>query len=178
MRRCLSDTTLMRLQAGDGRAAQSAHLSTCGACADRYRRLAHELETVTYVLLNTDAPRTLVTAPKRSWVPVAAVAAALVVTLAVWYSLAVRRSDVRGPMQRPFQDEATSTFLAEVSLTIFSIDEPLALSFRDVRLASLPLETPDRSGDCVEPDWPLNADCAESTHIDRLLNLLEPSDDL
>ncbi len=133
MRRCLSDTTLMRLQAGDGRAAQSAHLSTCGACADRYRRLAHELETVTYVLLNTDAPRTLVTAPKRSWVPVAAVAAALVVTLAVWYSLG---------------------------------------------LASLPLETPDRSGDCVEPDWPLNAGCAESTHIDRLLNLLEPSDDL
>ena len=177
MKRCLSEKTLMRLQVGDGSAEQRAHLSACGGCGDRYRRLGRELGTVRHVLLHTDEPRPLVVARKRSWLPIVAVAASLVVTLAVWGQLTLRRPDAPGLAARPLQDEEASAFLTEVSLTMFSIDGRLAVSVPDVRVASLSADAPDRGPDCEWPDWPATAGCDETAHMDRLLNLFEPSDD-
>lgn len=177
MKRCLSDKTLMQLQAGDGSAEQRAHRSACGACGDRYRRLGRELETVRHVLLQTDEPRTLVVARKSLWVPLAAVAAALVVTLAVWGHLAVRRPDAPAQAARLLQDEEASVFLTEVSLTMFSIDGRQAASVPDVRIAGLAADAPDRGADCEWPDWTATAGCDETAHMNRLLNLFEPSDD-
>jgi hypothetical protein len=175
MKRCLSDKALMRLQAGDGSAEQRAHLSVCGACGDRDRSLDRELETVRHVLLYTDEPGASV-ARRPSWVSAVAIAASLVVTVAVWGHLAVRRPDAPGSAALQLQDEEASMFLREVSLTIFTIDGHLATSVPDVQVASLPSDTPDRGVDCEWPDGPATGGCDETSNVDRLLTLFEPSD--
>ncbi len=173
MKRCLSDKALMRLQAGDGSAEQRAHLSACGACGDRYRRVDRELETVRHVLLHTDEPSMLVVARRPSWVPVAAVAASLV-TLAVWGHLAVRRPDAPASAMRPLPDEEASVFLRNVSLTMFSIDGRLAGSGPDIQVGGLPADTLDRAADCEWPEWSATGACGEAPDTGRLLNLFEP----
>jgi len=176
MKRCLSDKALMRLQAGEGSAEQRAHLGACGACGDRYRRLDRELETVRHVLLHTDEPKPIVVARKPSWLPVAAVAASLVVTLAVWGHLAGRRPDAPGSAARRLQAEEASVFLREVSQTMFSIGGRLTLSEPDVQVANPPADASDRGADCEWLGWPATEGCDETTGMDRLLTLFEPSD--
>src|SRR5437773_4849844 len=66
MTRCLPDATLVWLRAGNGGADERAHVTACGVCGDRYRRLGRELTTVRYVLLHTDEPGTRVVARTRS----------------------------------------------------------------------------------------------------------------
>ena len=176
MKRCLSDKALMRLQAGDGSAEQRAHLSVCGACGDRYHRFDRELETVRHVLLHTDEPKILVVARKPSWLPLAAVAASLVVTLAIWGHLAVQRPDTPGSAALRLQDEEASAFLTEVSLTMFSIGGRLAPSAPEAQVANLSADVSDRGADCEWLAWPATEGCDETAHMDRLLTLFEPSD--
>ena len=46
MSRCLTDRTLMLLQAGEGGAGARAHLRACPPCATRYRALEDDLGVV------------------------------------------------------------------------------------------------------------------------------------
>ena len=50
MTRCLREKTLLLLSAGGGDSAQRLHLKTCELCAERYRRMAQELELITSTL--------------------------------------------------------------------------------------------------------------------------------
>jgi hypothetical protein len=176
MTRCLPDATLVWLRAGDGGADERAHVTACGVCGDRYRRLGRELTTVRYVLLHTDEPGTRMVARTRSWMPVAAAAAALVVTLAVWGHVALRRLDAPGSGPRQLSGLEASVFLTEISLEMFSIDPRPAAAVSDVRVARLPADAPDRGVDCGWPDWAAVAGCDETAHVDRLRDLFEPSD--
>ena len=110
MSRCLSDAALISLLAGDGTADERAHMTACAACGDRHRRVGSELTTVRHVLLATDPPRTRVVARTRSWA-IAAVAAPLVVTLAVWGHVAIRGPDAPGLAARQRSDHEASVLL-------------------------------------------------------------------
>ena len=57
-----------------------------------------------------------------------------------------------------------------------TIDGHLATSVPDVQVASLPSDTPDRGVDCEWPDGPATGGCDETSNVDRLLTLFEPSD--
>src|SRR5438552_8023209 len=147
MTRCLSDAALIRLLAGDGTADERAHMTACAACGDRHRRAGSELTTVRHVLLATDPPRTRVVARTRSWA-IAAVAAPLVVTLAVWGHVAIRGPDAPGLAARQRSDHEASVLLTELSLAMLSIDARLAASVLDAGVPSLSADAPDRVADC------------------------------
>ena len=123
MSRCLSDAALIRLLAGDGTADERAHMTACAACGDRHRRVGSELTTVRHVLLATDPPRTRAVARTRSWA-IAAVAAPLVVTLAVWGHVAIRGPDAPGLAARQRSDHEASVLLTELSFVIRRMKSP------------------------------------------------------
>jgi len=175
MSRCLSDAALIRLLAGDGTADERAHMTACAACGDRHRRVGSELTTVRHVLLATDPPRTRAVARTRSWA-IAAVAAPLVVTLAVWGHVAIRGPDAPGPAARQRADHEASVLLTEFSLPLFSTDGRLAASVPDVGVLSLSADALDRVADCEWPDWAATAGCDETAHVARLLDLFEAPD--
>lgn len=171
MSRCLSDTTLERLLAGGGSDAQRAHLGTCAVCAERYRRLVAELDTVSYVLRETDEPRARVPVLRRSLVPIATAVTAVVAVVALWSSLA-GRPPVAPPPEPSQRDEATA-YLRDVSYTMFSVSGQAASSLPEGLVADL--STAGEAG-CEWPDWTATNGCDEDARVDRLLDLFRRPD--
>jgi hypothetical protein len=173
MSRCLSDRTLMRLHAGSGRDAQRAHLTACVPCAERSRRIAAELETVSYILLRTAEPRARVAVLRRSLAPVAAMAATLVAVLSLWAYLAVRPPVA--PPSVPAQREEAMAFLRDASFTMFSVHGRATWSMPDTLVADLGTPVARDLG-CEWPDWATTTGCDEDAHMERLMNLFERPD--
>jgi hypothetical protein len=171
MKRCLSTKALLRLYARDGTEEQRRHVDTCGACSRWYQRMSRELEAVKWVLLDTEEPVTAVAARTRLWVPVSAVATALIVLVLLWSNSAVR-SPVRRA-QQPMPAHEAAAVLEDVSLTMFSIEGRPAALVQEARLFGSPVT--EESG-CEGPDWFASAECDQRAHVDRLLNLFEPPD--
>jgi hypothetical protein len=89
MRTCLEDQTLLSLYGGEGTGAERTHLAECHACAERYRRLGRDLETITQALRG-EPPETVgrsLSPFAARWVPAAAVLA-LALTL-VWVGVEI-----------------------------------------------------------------------------------------
>src|SRR5881396_3672157 len=91
----------------------------------------------------------------------AAVAAPLVVTLAVWGHVAIRGPDAPGLAARQRSDHEASVLLTELSLAMFSTDARLAASVLDAGVPSLSADAPDRVADCEWLDWAATAGCDE-----------------
>ena len=162
MTRCLSTKALLRLYAGDGREEQRLHVDTCDVCSRRYQRVSRELETVNRVLLETEEPVRTVAARRRVWVPVSAMATALIALV-----LIVSNSAVRAPFWRssePMPADEAATLLEDVSLTMFSIEDRPAAPVLEARL--LP--------GCEGSDSLAIAACDEHALMDRLMDLFEP----
>jgi len=73
MSRCLTDRTLMLLQAGEGGAGARAHLRACPPCATRYRALEDDLGVVAGALRAGPPPGA--ERPRLRWRAVGALAA-------------------------------------------------------------------------------------------------------
>jgi len=90
MNRCLSNTALYHLYAGDGNTAQQLHLDTCAVCAKRHEQLSQRLSAVEQALRQSPprlyAPEAPIRGRYRYRFPVAAAALAMVFVL-VWGKL-------------------------------------------------------------------------------------------
>jgi len=169
--RCLSDTALERIHAGGGREAQRAHLEMCAVCAERYRRLVAELDTISYVLRETDEPRARVPMLRRSLVPIATAATAVVAVVALWSSLAGRPPVA--PPPEPSQRDETPAYLRDVSYTMFSVSGQAPSSLSEVLVADV--STAGEAG-CEWPEWAATNGCDEDARVDRLLDLFRRPD--
>jgi len=119
MSRCLSERTLVRLIAGNGRENQRAHLAACDRCDARYRAIGRDLDRVTDVLLHSEPPRQSPSLLPRYWVPVTAAAVAGIALL-VWVEITVWRAVTPAP------SEEVTAFLSDISATMFSARDALA----------------------------------------------------
>jgi len=119
MTRCLSERTLLRLVAGDGRAEQHAHRAACARCDARYRAIMSDLDRVSDVLLYTEPIPSTRSVLARYWMPLTASAVAALALL-VWVEIAVWRAVT------PAQQEEVAAFLSDVSATMFSTRDALA----------------------------------------------------
>ena len=171
MSRCLAQRALERLLAGGGSEAQRAHLEMCAVCAERYRRLVAELDTISYVLRETDEPRARVPMLRRSLVPIATAATAVVAVVALWSSLA-GRPPVAPPPELSQRDE-TPAYLRDVSYTMFSVSGQVAPSLSEVLETSA--TTAGEAG-CEWPEWAATNGCDEDARVDRLLDLFRRPD--
>ena len=79
MSRCLTERTLMLLQAGEGRAEERAHLRACPRCAARDRALEDELGVIADALRAGPAPGAA--RPRLRWRAVGALAATVVLAV-------------------------------------------------------------------------------------------------
>src|SRR5439155_652012 len=79
MSRCLTDRTLMLLQAGEGGAGERAHLRACPPCATRYRALEDDLGVVADALRADPPPGAA--RPRLRWRAVGALAATVVLAV-------------------------------------------------------------------------------------------------
>src|SRR5207245_11779906 len=83
MSRCLTERTLMLLQAGEGRAEERAHLRACPRCAARDRALEDELGVIADALRAGPAPGAA--RPRLRWRSVGALAASVALAVgAAW----------------------------------------------------------------------------------------------
>ena len=83
MSRCLTERTLMLLQAGEGRAEERAHLRACPRCAARDRALEDELGVIADALRAGPAPGAA--RPRLRWRAVGALAASVALAVgAAW----------------------------------------------------------------------------------------------
>src|SRR4030095_8761125 len=83
---------LLLLAADEGTSAQQAHLALCTACAARYRRVVHELESIERVLRETSprpAPVPARLFVRRRWLPAVATLAALIAL--IWGGMWLRQ---------------------------------------------------------------------------------------
>jgi len=119
MTRCLSERALLRLVAGDGRAAQHAHRAACARCEAHYRAIMSDLDRVSDVLLHTEPIPSTRSLLARYWMPLTASAVAALALL-VWVEIAVWRAVT------PAQQEEVAAFLSDVSATMFSTRDALA----------------------------------------------------
>src|SRR6059036_4322832 len=93
MNRCLTERTLMLLQAGEGGAEERAHLRACPRCAARHRALEDELGVIADALRAGPAPGAA--RPRLRWRAVGALAAT--VALAVGGAWMWRTTPVAPP---------------------------------------------------------------------------------
>ena len=83
MSRCLTDQTLILLQAGEGGAEEHAHLRACPRCAARRSALAEDLDAIAEAL--RAGPPPLAAHPRLRWRAVGALAASVVLAVgAAW----------------------------------------------------------------------------------------------
>ena len=79
MSRCLTDQTLILLQAGEGSAEEHAHLRACPSCAARRRALAEDLAVIADAL--RAGPPPAAAHPRLRWRAVGALAASVVLAV-------------------------------------------------------------------------------------------------
>ncbi len=171
MSRCLAQHALERLLAGGGSEAERAHLETCAVCAERYRRLVAELDTISYVLRETDEPPARVPVLRRSLIPIATAGTAVVAVVALWSYLAVRPPGA--PPPEPSQRDEAPAYLRDVSYTMFSVSGQAPSSLSEVLVADV--STAGEVG-CEWPDWAATNGCDEDARVDRLLDLFRRPD--
>src|SRR6185436_7957498 len=83
------------VRAGDATPEQRAHAEQCAECRatiEGFRTLAARL-TPARIEVPADVSRRILR-PKRSWRPLAAVAAALLIAVGVWFALRPRKMDI------------------------------------------------------------------------------------
>ena len=119
MNECLNERTLLQVYAHDGTVAERQHLRLCADCAERYEKLAEDLDTLCHILAAPPSRRAVPRAnPLRiGWVPVAAAAVAL---LAVVVGVPWLRQEAPAPTQIAAPRAAVAAFAADVSAALFA----------------------------------------------------------
>lgn len=123
MTECLSERTLLQLHTRDGAAAERQHLRLCADCAERYDKLAEDLDTLRHILA---APPPRPAVPRANplrvgWVPVAAAA---VVLLAVFVIAPWLRPEAPAPTPIAASGATVAAFAADVSAALFADSTP------------------------------------------------------
>lgn len=121
MNRCLKERALLNISAGEGTAAQHAHLRVCADCAERYEAFTDDLKIIGDVLVQTPPTGIAVSrvpAALVRWVPLAAAAAVL---LAV--GLTVTRLYAPTLVQVAARSGNVPAFAADVSAAVFASDD-------------------------------------------------------
>ena len=123
MSECLRDRTLLLMFEGEGASTDQAHLEACEACADRYRRLVHDIEVIEQVL-REEPPRQALYRNSRSlnirWIPAVVALAFLIVS--VWGVMRAQRTTSPVPSEET-RNESAELVLDEVSTAIFSVSD-------------------------------------------------------
>jgi hypothetical protein len=134
MNRCLNERALLALYTHEGTAVAQAHLRLCVDCAERYKLLVQDLETIGQAL---EAPPPVsegrrVLAWRIPWIPAAiACAALLLVALDVAW---VRRIS---PVQVGRRVPSDSVFAADLSNALFATGDANAVPQGVVELSYL-----------------------------------------
>ena len=138
MTRCLTERTLMLLQAGEGSAEERAHLRACPRCAARHRALADDLSVIADALRAGPPPGRA--HPRLRWRAVGALAASLALVVgAAWMWRAARVAPPGGvDVTAQVEDLAGTLFAAPEAAAAgdqsdeaaaFDEDDELALLF-------------------------------------------------
>ena len=141
MSRCLTERTLMALQAGEGGAEERAHLRTCPRCAARHRALGDDLGVIADALRAGPPPGAA--HPRLRWRAVAALAATVVLALGgawMWRAAQVPPPGGGGDVSAQVEDLAGTLFASSEATAAgdqwaadeaaaFDEDDELALLF-------------------------------------------------
>jgi hypothetical protein len=156
MKECLNERTLLQLHTRDGTTAERQHLRLCADCAERYDKLAEDLDTLRHILAAPPPLRAAARAnPLRAgWIPVAAAAVAL---LAVLVGVPWLHQKAPAPTQVAAPGAAVAAFAADVSAALFADSEPtltVALATTDTSYLQAALDV----GPCTRDRY-LNGGC-------------------
>jgi hypothetical protein len=151
MTRCLGEKTLLLLSAGDGNSEHLLHLKTCEFCADRYQRMAQELEFVASTLRQeppadepTDRPIPLL----YRAVPI--LAAFVFAVVLIWGESRFWRSNP-GESSEELATSDLSQLLDQVSEALFPADAPRQMEITGSDLVSVQNALGENcSADCQE----------------------------
>jgi hypothetical protein len=149
MNTCLRNRALLLLAAGEGTSAQQAHLALCTACAARYRRVVHELESIEWVLRETSPRPAPVPARlflRRRWLPTVATLAALIAL--IWGGMWLRQLPQSGVARKTVNQEVVSFLEDQVSPALFAMT--------DVGLVDIPAPVSNLTylQAALDDDWP------------------------
>jgi hypothetical protein len=119
MTRCLTERTLVLLEAGEGAAEERAHLRACPRCAARYRALGDDLELIADAL-HAGPPPAAAAPPRLRWRAVGALAATVALAVgATWLWRAA-------PVPAPGGGGDVGALVEELSGTLFATPEAAA----------------------------------------------------
>ena len=122
MNRCLSDTALYLLYAGDGNTAQQLHLATCASCTKRYEKLSQRLSAVEQTLRQSPPRLYVHEAPIRGCYryefPVAA--AALVVALVLVWGKLWQKEPASGTATQASRQEIVRFLETDIPSALFA----------------------------------------------------------
>jgi len=119
MSRCLNEAALLRIHTRESVADERSHLRLCADCAERYKLLVQDLETIGRVL---EAPPLGAENRRRSpswrlqWMPVATAACAALLVMVVGVAWLQRRV----PVQVAARPSGVSAFADDLSAALFA----------------------------------------------------------
>ena len=136
MSRCLTERTLILLQAGEGSAEARAHLRVCPRCAARFRALEGDLGLIADALRAGPPPGT--THPARlRWRAVGALAATVVLAVgAVWMWRG-------GPVAPPTRADDVTAMIEDLAGTLFPTPEAAATGEQSAAGQEAPFDEDD-----------------------------------
>ena len=108
---CLTERTLMLLEAGEGSAEERAHLRTCPRCAARHRALADDLGVIADALRAGPPPGAV--HPRLRWRAVGALAATVALAVGgawMWRAAQVQPPGSGGDVSAQVEDLAGTLF--------------------------------------------------------------------
>ena len=111
MSRCLTERTLMLLQAGEGSAEERAHLRACPRCAARHRALEEDVGLIADALRAGPPPDAV--HPRLRWRAVGALAATVALAVGgawMWRAAQVTRPGSGGDVSAQVEDLAGTLF--------------------------------------------------------------------
>jgi len=122
MNRCLSNTALYHLYAGDGNTVQQLHLAICVSCAKRYEQLSQHLSAVEQTLRQSPprlyAPEAPMRGRYRYGFPVAA--AALTVALVLVWGKLWQKAPASGTASQASRQEIVRFLATEIPSALFA----------------------------------------------------------
>jgi len=124
MTRCLNDRQLLLLYGGESAGIQRDHLSACNACASRYERLAHDLESISRTLRQGPPPGPTSAPIQFSVRWVSACMALAVVLLLIWTGIQSSHFAKR-PGEIAFEELWNSSLVP--SSNLFLLSEAMAV---------------------------------------------------
>ena len=120
MTACVSEKSLVAITAGEGSAAERAHVGACRRCAARAAALEDDLRLVRETLVDGPLPVT-VRSDRWSWAPLAGALAATAVLTLVWSARTAT------PPRTP-SDAPLAALAGDVSVALFDAPQRTAAS--------------------------------------------------